>query len=48
MNDGVMNWWNRCSDEYYSGMSNQLGRQQKDPTWAFQTQHGLFRSQHEK
>jgi hypothetical protein len=35
MNNGIMNWWNNRSDEYYGGLRNQLGRLQKDPLWAF-------------
>ena len=35
MNDGVMNWWNNRSDEYYRSIHSQLERLKADPTWAF-------------
>jgi len=35
MSNGVMDWWNNRSDEYYGGLRSQLDRLQKDPTWAF-------------
>lgn len=35
MNNGVMNWWNKRSDEYYGGIHSQLERLKADPSWAF-------------
>ena len=35
MSNGVMNWWNNRSDEYYGGLRGQLDRLIKNPTWAF-------------
>ena len=35
MNNGVMNWWNNRSDEYYGGLRGQLGMLIDNPAWAF-------------
>jgi SAM-dependent methyltransferase len=35
MNNGIMNWWDSRSDEYYGGLRSQLEKLHKDPTWAF-------------
>lgn len=35
MNNGVMNWWNNRSDEYYGGVESQLNRLTEKPNWAF-------------
>ena len=35
MNNGVMNWWNNRSDEYYGGLRGQLDMLKANPNWAF-------------